>query len=72
MGLLVEIERVQVDGIGAVGTDIGHDHLVDSAGEHEATVVVGVLSDEVDTAGRSVKCAFTAEMLVKGFDNLVF
>ena len=51
--------------IGTVGLDFGHYHLVDGTGEHEASVIVGMLTDEVDAACRSIECSICAETFLK-------
>ena len=38
-----------------------HNYLVDSAGEHEAAVIVGVFADEIDASGRRIYGAVAAE-----------
>ena len=69
----VEVHTVlQVDGIGhhgvfrAVGAHFGHDAFIDSTGEHETAVVVGVLANEVDTSGRSI---YIAGLSIKVLDE---
>ena len=58
---LVEVDGIGPDLLGAVDLDLGHDAAVDGAGEHVTAVVVGVLADEVDTAGGGVQVAGFAE-----------
>ena len=59
-GRIVELEVytiLQVDSVGhhgifsTVGAHLGCDALVDSTWEDEATIIVGMLTNEVDTAG---------------------
>ena len=50
---LVEIDGEQAVAEPAVGCDRERDRTVDGRGEHEPLVVVGVLADQVDAAGRA-------------------
>ena len=50
-----EVECESTDAVRAIGADLSDHSLVDSAGEDEGAVVVGVLTDEVDTARRRVE-----------------
>ena len=67
----MEINTVlQVDGVGhdgvlcTVDAHLCHDAFVDCSGEYETTVVVGVLTDEVNTSWRCIDTAcLTVEML---------
>ena len=69
LGAVVHVGRVEAHAVGAVGAYVGHDDFVDGAGEDEAAVVVGVLADEVDAAGRGVEGAFAAKFFFKkGFE----
>ena len=61
LGIVVEIDRDGPYAVGAVGAYLGHHALVYGAGEDEASVVVGVLADKVDAAGRGVELAFASE-----------
>ncbi len=44
-----------------------HDQLVDSAGKHESAIIVGVLANEVKTAGAYKQNALSAELLGESF-----
>jgi hypothetical protein len=50
-----EVECESTDAVRTIGADLSDHSLVDSAGEDEGAVVVGVLTDEVDTARRRVE-----------------
>lgn len=70
LGVVVDVDREDAHFVGAVGADVGHDHFVDGAGEHEAPVVIGVLADQVDAAGRCIERAFAAEFFIEDLFNL--
>ena len=54
VGHVFEVNGIDVAGLLSIGSDFGHDALGHRAREHEASVVVGVLADEVDTPGRCI------------------
>ena len=61
----------QVDGVGAylvgpIGFELCHHAFVDGSREYESAIVVGMLTDEVDTSGRGIQCSGSA---VKVFDE---
>ena len=63
----MEVNTVfQVDGVGhdrifrTVGSYLCHDSFIYCSGEHIATVVVGVFTNEVDASGGSVNVACLA------------
>ena len=61
-GIFVEVQGVSPDLIGSVRLDFSHYALVDGSREDVASVVVGVLADEVDTSGGSIdRCALPEE-----------
>jgi len=60
-GVVVDVDRVYAHFFGAVCAYFCHNYLVDSAGEHEAAVIVGVFADEIDASGRRVYGAVAAE-----------
>ncbi len=67
LGVIIYIYRKDTNFLAAVGADLGHYHLVDSAGEHEAAVIVGMLAYEVDTSGRGIHSAVTSEASLESF-----
>ena len=50
---LVVIDRMDPTLLSVVGFDANVDCLVDSTGQHESQVVVGMFADQVDASGRS-------------------
>ena len=50
---LVVIDRMDPALLSVVGFDANVDCLVDSTGQHESQVVVGMFADQVDASGRS-------------------
>ena len=65
--IFVDIDGEDSDFLKPVGTDHGHDDLVDSTREYEPAVVVGVLADEVDSSCGSIDVAFSAETVGEDF-----
>ena len=60
-GLLLVVQGVGADFVGAVQADASIDAFVDGTWKHEATVVIGVFADEVDTSRRSVNTAILSK-----------
>lgn len=54
MGHVLQVDGVDVAGLLSVGPDLSHDALLHSAREHETAVVVGVLTDKVDSSRRCI------------------
>ena len=52
--IVLQVDGVCPDRACAIGLKLGHDTLLYGAGEHETTVVVGVLTDKVDATGGSI------------------
>ena len=50
---LAEVQCIGLNFVGAIEADGSNNTFVNCAGEYEATIVVGVLANEVDAAGRS-------------------
>ena len=57
--VVFQVDGVSTDFFGAVDLDFGHHAFVDGAWEYEATIVIGVLANEIDTTGRSINRAFS-------------
>lgn len=51
---VLEVDGVCVNNTGAVGLDFCNHTLLDSAGEYETVIIVGVLTNEVDATGRCI------------------
>ena len=67
---VVEIDGERVYGLCAVGTDGGNHALVNGPREHEAPIVIGVLSDEIDAARRGIEAlGGLTEMFVESVGN---
>ena len=62
---LVKVKGVNLHLVRSVGLDGGHDAEVDGPGEHVTTVVVRVLANQVDAAGRCIKNTFLSK---EGFE----
>ena len=55
---ILQVDGVGTDGaLGSVGTHFGHDAFVNGTWEYETTVVVGVLTNEVNTTRRGIDVA---------------
>ena len=72
LGILVDVDGEYTYLVGTVGLHLGHNYFIYRAGEYEAAVVVGMFADKVDTSGRCVKCAGSAEAIRKHFADVLF
>ena len=70
--VLVIIKGIRPDLLGAVHLDLGHDPAVDGTREHIAAVIVGMLADEVDAAGGSIKVSSFPEQGLELFLDSFF
>ena len=60
--IFIDIHRVYSHFVSAIGLYLSHYHFVDSSGEYESAIVIGMLSYEVYASGRSVHLTFVTEM----------
>ena len=72
LGVIVEVECEGAYLVRPVGLDFRDHALVHGAGEDEAAVVVRVLANQVDTAGRGVKDALAMKQLVEFLFDFLF
>ena len=68
----VHVHTVNTHLIGAVDVDCSHDVLIDSTREHKTAVIVGVLTNQVNTSRRCIYHAIGAKALLELFFNLLF
>lgn len=64
--VVLQVNRVGAHDTCTVGLDFSYHTLLDCAGENETAIIVGVLTDEVDTAGRGINITGSA---VEVFDE---
>ena len=65
LAIVLLIDGVGANLVGAVEADAGVDARVDGTRENEATIVVSVFADEVDASRRSVDNALISKALLK-------
>ena len=71
--IFVEVQREGTYGVGSVRTDDRHDALLYSTRKDETTVIVGMFTDQVNTARRGIYGAgLTGKFVCKCSDKLLF
>ncbi len=69
--VLVDVDREDTAFLHSVGAYFGHNYLIDGTREHEATIIVGVFADKVDTTCRGVERSFATEAFGKHFPDFL-
>ena len=67
LDIFVVVDRECLDFVSSIGLDLDHDTAVDGSREHVAAIIVGMLTNKVDSSGGGEHLTFS---LVQGFKFL--